>query len=292
MPVRQLGYEVSLWSDGAEIPAYKVENVNDKTVTCYIPSEAGKEFTVKFRNEPVVGYGAAFYVHMDGREMQGLSVYPYECTTMKGVYETLSAIRPFEFARLKLKEDDEEGGESSTSVDMAKLGLIEVRVCRATLTPDEYGSGEYRPRSVQAELDAVSEKAKKVGWHSVSLGKTKALATAANVPRITYIDNKDQPYAIFRFRYQPREILEDQGIIPARPRSSTLSPGPSTGKRSRQDDSSDRPHKRRASVKAEPGPSARVKREAEVVDLTGQREPSPIRVPEDAQGEVFDLTDD
>lgn len=35
--------------------------------------------------------------------MQGLSVYPYESTTMKGVYETLSAIRPFEFARLKLK---------------------------------------------------------------------------------------------------------------------------------------------------------------------------------------------
>lgn len=62
-----------------------------------------QEFTVKFRNEQVVGYGAAFYTHMDGREMQGLSVYPYESTTMKGVYETLSSIRPFEFARLKLK---------------------------------------------------------------------------------------------------------------------------------------------------------------------------------------------
>ena len=42
MPVQQLGYQISLWSDGAEIPAYKVENVNDNTVTCYVPSEAGK----------------------------------------------------------------------------------------------------------------------------------------------------------------------------------------------------------------------------------------------------------
>ncbi|KZV63405.1 hypothetical protein PENSPDRAFT_657343 [Peniophora sp. CONT] len=291
MPLQQLGYQVSLYSDGVEIPAYKVENINDNTVTCYIPSDAGKEFTVKFRNEQVVGYGAAFYTHMDGREMQGLSVYPYESTTMKGVYETLSSIRPFEFARLKLKEDDGDGGE--TSVDMAKLGLIEVRVCRATLIPNEFGAGEYRPHRVQAELDAVSEKAKKVGWHSVSLGRTKPLAIAANVPHITYIDPKDRPYATFRFRYQPRELLEDQGIIPARPRSATLtSPGPSSGKRPRRDDLSDRPHKRHASVKAEPGPSARVKREAEVVDLTGRREPSPIRVPEGAQGEVIDLTDD
>ena len=53
-------------------------------------------------------------------------------------------------------------------MDIAKLGLIEVRVCRATLTPNDFGAGEYRPRHVQAELDAVSEKAKKVGWHSVS----------------------------------------------------------------------------------------------------------------------------
>ena len=44
-------------------------------------------------------------------------------------------------------------------------------------------------------------------------------------------------------------------------------------------------------MKAEPGPSVRVKREADIVDLT-DREPSPIRVPESAQGEVIDLTDD
>ena len=42
MPVTHRGYDVYIKSDGKELPVFNVEIVNAETVTCWIPSEAGK----------------------------------------------------------------------------------------------------------------------------------------------------------------------------------------------------------------------------------------------------------
>ena len=120
------------------------------------------------------------------------------------------------------------------------------------------------------------------------------------------IDPDDSPCAVFRFRCRPRgrflmsshstslylntnvEILQALGIIPAQSHSTkSPSPGPSTNKRRHSDSGSSRQVK----VKLEQQPDACVERQGsiELVDLTPS---SPIRVPKDLQGKVYDLTDD
>ncbi|KAI0037098.1 hypothetical protein K488DRAFT_8848, partial [Vararia minispora EC-137] len=163
MPVNNLGFSVSIHADGKEIPHYQRQDISHNTTTCYIPSEAGKEFEVHFKNDAFTGNGAVITTYIDGREMQGLSVRAFESAKMRGVYESLETIRPFSFSRLKLKGDD----GADPNVDLSKLGVIELHVSRAIVTHDGRNR-DYAPRKVTAELEAVSEKAKKIGWHSVS----------------------------------------------------------------------------------------------------------------------------
>ncbi|KZV68052.1 hypothetical protein PENSPDRAFT_687628 [Peniophora sp. CONT] len=303
MPLTLPGISVSLHLDDsskAEIPVYKPETINSGTIAGFVPSEAGQSFEVWLDNTLVSGEGLVYTTYIDGREMYRLAVRPFENSSMKGVY-TPAGVRPFTFAKLQLKEDDGE----APSFDLSKLGVIEVQVSRAIIrdndAPIRYHTGG------KASLDPVSEKAKKVGWHSVSLGAVKP-TSGLHSTRTDYIDPLSKPYAIFRFRYKPRELLEDEGIAPRTERPKQ----PATGdKRPRpEEDTNAGPSAKRQAtenVKSEPTERSvdgsqpkvpklegakKVKREraaGEVIDLTN-RGRSPIRVP--VKGEVIDLSDD
>lgn len=42
MPLRNVGYDVSLYSEGKEMQMYKEEVVDYRTIMCYVASEEGK----------------------------------------------------------------------------------------------------------------------------------------------------------------------------------------------------------------------------------------------------------
>ncbi|KZV68050.1 hypothetical protein PENSPDRAFT_687626 [Peniophora sp. CONT] len=289
-------------AEGKDIPVYQAEKINSGTIAGFVASEAGESFEVCIDNGLVSGEGLVCTVYIDGREMQRISSHPFGRSVVKGVYGP-DGVRPFTFSTLQLKEDDGE----APSFDISKLGVIEVQVCRALVTTDKLRPATYKNQNVKARLDPISEKAKKVGWHSVSLGAVKPVAPCRR-NNVTYVDQLNKPYAIFRFRYKPRELLEDEGIAPRTERPKQ----PSTGeKRPRPEEEADMgPSAKRPAtddVKPEPTKGSvgdsqakipkvegakKVKRErvaGEVVDLTN-RGRSPIRVP--VKGEVIDLSDD
>ncbi|KZV68049.1 hypothetical protein PENSPDRAFT_754471 [Peniophora sp. CONT] len=305
MPLTLPGIKVSLrLSDSPskeEIPLYKPETINSGTVAGFVPSEAGQSFEVWVNNTMVSGEGLVYTTFIDGREMYRFCIKPFQNSCMKGVY-TPAGVLPFTFAKLQLKEDDGE----APSFDLSKLGLIEIQVCRATIR-DNHEPITYHQTDAKASLDPVSEKAKKVGWHSVSLGAVKP-PNNLTATYIDYIDPLSKPYAFFRFRYKPQELLEDEGIAPQTERPKQPAPG---DKRPRPEDDADaRPNAKRPAnenVKPEPtegsvGGSQRkvpkvegakkVKSEGamgDIIDLTN-RGHSPIHVP--VKGEVIDLSDD
>ncbi|VDB96168.1 unnamed protein product [Peniophora sp. CBMAI 1063] len=304
MPLEISGIKVSLCLSESkqEIPVFQPERMNAGLISGFVPSEAGQAFHVTLVNGLLSGESVVYTTYIDGRKMQCFSVQPSVVSDMKGVYGP-SGVRPFVFSQLQLKEDDGE----APAFDISKLGVIEVQVCRAITTHDGQNPYNRKDRDVQSSLGPVSEKAKKVGWHSVSLGAAQPTHPRRRV-NATYIDPLARPYAVFRFRYKPRELLEDEGIAPRTERPTQ----PSTGeKRPRPEDEADlRPAaKRQATENVKPEPreasvggsqpktpkvegAKKVKRErvpGEVVDLTN-RAPSPIRVP--VRGEVIDLSDD
>ncbi|VDB96167.1 unnamed protein product [Peniophora sp. CBMAI 1063] len=307
------GITVTLRSGaGKDIPTYKAEKVNTGIIAGFVPSEAGETFEICIDNQLFSGEGLAYDIYIDGREMQKFSCHPMQKSIVKGVYSS-SGVRPFTFAKLQLKEDDGQ----APSFDISQLGVIEVKVCRAIVKYDDVRPAVFTHQQFKPNLDPVSEKAKKVGWHSVSLGSVQPSSGLRN-STIAAIDQPNKPYAIFRFRYKPRELLEDEGIAPPseRPKQpvapvtgqkrsrpeENANPGPSAKRTATQENVKPEPSasqsktpkvegaKKFESVKKEG--AKKVKRErldGEVIDLTN-RGRSPIRVP--VRGEVIDLSDD
>lgn len=307
MPLRVPGIEVCLRSGGKEIPSYKPEQPDARKVTAYVPSQSGQAFDVCLNNMLNAGEGLAYETHIDGRLMQKLIVSPRQRSVMEGVYLRPGFVRPFVFSDLRMKEDD---GEEST-VDMSKLGLIEIIVWRAYVKV--LGPSTITNNNVQSELAPVSERAKKIGWHSVKLGN-ETRTTELNTAQTTYIDDVKRPFAVFRFRYQPRELLEDQGIIPCvieapkapvavvkrpadedsgaerSPKRRVLSPGNKSVKEEPKTKSSSPPDK--TQLKPTQRAGSHVKQEPKtsdnIIDLTN-RPASPIRAGK-FKGAVIDLT--
>ena len=53
-------------------------------------------------NKLVSGEGLVYTTFIDGREMQRIAAYPFEKSSMRGVYSA-AGVRPFTFSKLQLK---------------------------------------------------------------------------------------------------------------------------------------------------------------------------------------------
>ncbi|KAI0040889.1 hypothetical protein FA95DRAFT_1566006 [Auriscalpium vulgare] len=141
---------------------------------------------------------------------------------MEGFYSSLTSVMPFQFSQLELTESDLGRADGP---GFESLGWVEVVIQRIVYTGTT--ASEYNPVAPAASIGPVPEKAKKVGWHTVSLAEKRSSARTIVPPRPTkYIDSLDAPYAKFRFRYQPPELLQAHGIMPRGPRAPTPEPEP------------------------------------------------------------------
>ncbi|OJT04173.1 hypothetical protein TRAPUB_5125 [Trametes pubescens] len=161
-----------------------------------------------------------------------------------------------------------------------------------------------------AEIGAVHEKSKKAGVHAVSFGEVKAVEVKKSS---TPIGLEKEPFAIFKFRYRPLELLRANGIAP-------LPPQAAKGKKRSLDVPDDNngagPSNKRVRedhmVKPDPDEDDEDDAEDDVVFLQEQlsmiqkrladaqaakrtktvvkRETSPIIVPSSISDEVIDLT--
>ncbi|KAJ7049704.1 hypothetical protein C8F01DRAFT_1238233 [Mycena amicta] len=204
-------HDFSAWIsiDGAAVPEYDVQtSVEDNLaiVSCWIPSEVGKKFSVKWRNEAHPQDTGGF-VKMDGTRCGGRfilrKVLPHT-TEMDGVrtVEGTAGMQPFVFARLTLSDDDVLLDSSAPHED---LGLIELRI-----TPvRNFFKSEIETPSL-APLQ-VHERMKKAVTQQITLGDPLALEK----PLPTYKAARSGPDIVkFVFKYRPDDVLRANGITP------------------------------------------------------------------------------
>ncbi|KAI0061059.1 hypothetical protein BV25DRAFT_830896 [Artomyces pyxidatus] len=292
MPLRLQGLEVCLISDGNEIPRYREEVLDERTISCYVPSKEGKEFQIILGASDVP---LAWSIYMDGRRMEGWAGVPGVVGRITGSHTSPLEVRPFCFSRLQLTDDDAHLHQHRARLE--KLGSIEVRVCRAQFSHSRV-LGDVAP---VPEIGIVPERAKKNGWHCVSLGPPKQADLRSTRATVRLFDDPEAPYAKFYFRYQPEELLQAKGIMPLVKREHGEKRG-----RSSNDDLDDRQVKRQAVGDFNPAQLARIRAlkdsiraaEAELATLDStsiKREPSPIRLvrsvgPSGQGGIIIDLT--
>ncbi|KZP17647.1 hypothetical protein FIBSPDRAFT_933863 [Athelia psychrophila] len=204
MPIRCKGLFASVHSSGKELtPVGIVKSADDKEVTCWIASAAGK------RNPGgsglFSGLGPGFLsgrVEVDGEQCGGIIMEPStqrDYIFIKAGLETSQdTIRKFTFAHVELTDDDA-FLETSQNIGEICLAIWKVEIVATT--------NEYRSSHEEGK---VHERSKKLTTHRVKLGEeVDSMPTKSSVVNVI----GDEPVVKMTFKYRPRELLVAEGII-------------------------------------------------------------------------------
>ncbi|KAI0721090.1 hypothetical protein C8T65DRAFT_632190 [Cerioporus squamosus] len=302
MPLALQGCSAQVLCDGQELEQFDVRQDGERTISCWIPSQAGQEFTVRL-TPTSEDDNMLLRLYMDGRLTNriGRRAGLHGASIIDGFCEGPGLIRPFKFAPLVLT--DNEAAASFRGVD-ENLGTIKLSVHRVlVLKVDDIGP--------------VHERSKKAGAHAVSLGDAITRPTGEPTT-LTPVGFEDEPFVNFIFRYRPLELLQANGLAP-RPSPPPISRKRSSDAGERADDPTQSQYKRQCTTQSsdvKPEPESEPQDEDEEDDVafleeqlvmlqkrlaekrgkkkkakaTVKREPSPIRVPVAQTNEVIDLT--
>ncbi|OSC97107.1 hypothetical protein PYCCODRAFT_1481498 [Trametes coccinea BRFM310] len=200
MPLSLRGYEAYISCDGQELDTYQANVENDKVVSCYIGTDAGKNFAVHWIDSKPPTH-LSVEVRVDGRRIGVVS-------HTKGPSKLSTA-----GLRISLGSHDFTQGSHDDALPSAyseELGVIEVRmrrvrefiavpsVAKAPVSgkPSHSAPPKGRRTSVGDNLNARQREIQK---------KT--------VLRPILID--DKPYVSFKFLYRPKSFLKRNGMIPS-----------------------------------------------------------------------------
>jgi len=198
------GIHIGVVCDNAALNEYSVTEEDQRTVSCFIASEAGKTFGISINNT-LSDAGISTRVLLDGVSMEHYFCRPSYSGICGGVIINENELRPYQFSVIETTDDDTVAKRHDPLAQ--KLGMIEIRVCRSHKT----GDSEVTPRTVPT-FGLVHERSKKAGNHRVSLGNR--ILEPQSRAHVRFVESYEDPYAIFRFYYKPREILMAQDIIP------------------------------------------------------------------------------
>ncbi|TDL17090.1 hypothetical protein BD410DRAFT_794659 [Rickenella mellea] len=192
--MRQHDYVAEVSCGGTVLEEYGTNVTDDgKLVSCWIQSEAGKEFAITWKFDVQDGSrGAIAKTYVDGSQI-GHDV----CTGVHGLNSKQyggadvddKTYKPFRFTPISLTDDL----GVATHRDLVSLGTIAVVMFQGT-------------------------KEKKLGAHCVQLGDVVKRDQPLKPPSTTHyhwghVDEK-KPLFTFRFMYRSREFLQAQEIIP------------------------------------------------------------------------------
>ncbi|KAF5375823.1 hypothetical protein D9757_011186 [Collybiopsis confluens] len=213
MPAHK-SFSASVIVDGKPLEEYSVKTVKKKggttTVTCWIPSEAGKRYEVHWKDsackQPTKGR-----LYIDGHPCGGkICQKKNQIKIQRGIRQAETTLTSFEFASLLvtgvLVADDDE----ASALEMPRnAGQIELRIRNYQI--------EGRGMRTESKFKALptpqtySEKAKKGIDHLTSLSGT---ITCSRATRTVRGESIGKTFLRFRFRYRPIGILCAQGIAP------------------------------------------------------------------------------
>ncbi|KAF5375822.1 hypothetical protein D9757_011185 [Collybiopsis confluens] len=201
-----LSFSASVVVDGAPLKEYNVETVKKgemTTVTCWIPSEAGKRYEIQWKDS-ICEQSTQGNLYIDGHGC-GSSIARKKNKIMikRGLRPSETTLSPFEFAPLKMTDDDE-----AATLEMPRdVGQIKLRIRNFRVEGREaWSTGVALPI-----LQTYSEKAKKGIDHLTSFsgiisGPKKTACIIGQPTGPTFLQ--------FCFRYRPIGILRAQGIAP------------------------------------------------------------------------------
>ncbi|KAG2750636.1 hypothetical protein P692DRAFT_20831841 [Suillus brevipes Sb2] len=195
------GFSACIVSEGKPIPEYLAAVVADKpnTISCWIPSEVGKTFSVHWRDEGTKVHSCAF-ITLDGFVVPGRFLFGEGEACRNGVRSGPQTERPFMFAQSP-------GASGQNTKDagsiMLKIKLVELD-----------GSKTANPLQSIPDLNSQSHP----GDHCVGYGQETNTYMQSPMTWKVKPSNQhgERSHVTFLFRYRSPEWLMAQGIISAK----------------------------------------------------------------------------
>ncbi|RDB28684.1 hypothetical protein Hypma_014843 [Hypsizygus marmoreus] len=198
-------FEAHINVDGVALPEYSCQTDKDgEKVSCWIPSEAGKSFTVSWKTLVGKPYEISGKVNIDGNSLGGRIQYPNATMTVEHTGASISSTteRPFIFSSLNTTDDDTYLNNTTTM----SIGDITIAFWEIVTGEETYAI------PITLSNEKVHERSKKAMAHRVELGELKERSS-----RKTVMATNVRVLSTFVFKYRSIDILRAEGIAPPDP---------------------------------------------------------------------------
>ncbi|KAJ7162068.1 hypothetical protein C8R46DRAFT_1193867 [Mycena filopes] len=187
--------ELSAWItvDGQGLPEYDVQiSEDEKTVTCWVPSEAGKKFSVCFKASSF-SHAIEGSLTLDGNSCSSafLRRHSWQFPAEQDGVTDGTTLKPFMFSALELTDDDSFLDSSSSHPD---LGVIQLTIAPVVIRPLRGPPLDISSQTL-AELK-LHERSKKLATQQIGLASPFFLAIVKSTSPL------------------PRDVLRAKGIAP------------------------------------------------------------------------------
>jgi len=207
----------SIRVDEVDLPHFDASfDESTNTMTCWIPSQPGKSYSVWWKQNSEVAPGGCITgrIYLDGAKAQacgGCNYFGQE-TTKFGAPISHGQELAFIFAELELTEDDAQRISPEKSAD---LGSIKLEISRTIQGP--MVQSVERPvdvNEITSGILQVHEKSKKLGGHVTKLGPVRYLPQRGFCTMLPYNVFDPRHWVLFVFKYRPAAVLQAMEIMP------------------------------------------------------------------------------
>ncbi|KAJ6594442.1 hypothetical protein B0H19DRAFT_61919 [Mycena capillaripes] len=214
------GFSAWITVEGAQAPEFDVRAAN-KTVTCWIPSEVGKKFSLHWSNLSVPGLTGGRVV-VDGHNCDGQILAQTRrptSTSMSGINETTTSLRHFMFGSLDITDDDAVP-ESNPDESLGTIALeiwnvekkdVEPSIWAGMMAPPPKKIHERSKKAVTQQIGFVN-----VLTHSaiLTVQAHRFCDSVARKPAKVVSCKWTDRIVTFLFKYRPFDLLRANGIAP------------------------------------------------------------------------------
>jgi hypothetical protein len=203
------GFSAWIVVDGLPVPEYLTAvNTKQNQVSCWIPSEEGKTFSVHW-SDAGGKVDTMGFISLDGVVVPGRFLLGSGTTYRSGVRTSKTTEAPFVFKKIQDSKDGLEASPSASS--KSEAGMITLKIKRVTRTAP-------RPANSYQDLSKIPQARPSAGDLCTGFGaESKSYEQSPFTWDIKPADSSQSKeiatYVSFVFRYRTREFLQAQGIM-------------------------------------------------------------------------------
>ncbi|KAG9038497.1 hypothetical protein FS837_001246, partial [Tulasnella sp. UAMH 9824] len=188
-------------------------NPTARVVEVWVPSEAGKDYSICWRRRGDTGCDLGGVVTIDGCRVGGTSRvvtrWSMDWNEYSGQQTSGITERPFKFNEIQTTDDERVAVHQQLP---PRPGEIVLEIYRVAIVGRAHPTLLSRRGPPPSGL--IHERSKKVGCHMTRLGSERTSKSCSSVLAVPLTPLDIVPCATFIFRYRPSEILRAAGIMP------------------------------------------------------------------------------